>query len=501
MSSQIEIQETLAFIPERQSRKGGEILVPSLAIVWHPDRTRIGEIAPLLYGNAKVGEVSRSTPLFFKPGQAIGTPMADPHISRSPIMIEQKGKRDFQISPPESQMRILVNGNSLDAPVLVSLDALGQEIIITISDQIIMALFLGPLERQSKAAEHGIIGVSAQLDVIWRMIKSAAVTNLPVLIRGETGTGKELVAQALHALSSRASQSMVSVNMAAIAKDLAAAELFGVSKGAFTGASADKPGLFEQARGSTLFLDEIGNTPDVVQPMLLRTLETGELRRVGDSRTRQTDARVVAATDQDLESATFNVPLLKRLEAFVITVPPLRERRADIGPLILHFLKTAGAGLAVTDEDLPRDWVLRLVMHDWPGNVRELNNVVRQIAIGHVPDILKQPVAISPSPARPGPKQTYRRQDEISESEMLEALDQNGWRIKDTAHTLNVSRTALYDLMSRSNKVRQIDELSEQEIMIAIKEDPDDLDRWASHLRVGRDALKRRIKDMMRQNK
>jgi DNA-binding NtrC family response regulator len=217
---------------------------------------------------------------------------------------------------------------------------------------------------------------------VYKQIALACGSDAPVLVTGETGTGKELVARAIHRHGPRASRPFVPVNCGALPEGLLESELFGHMRGAFTGAVADKHGLFEEARGGTLFLDEIGEMSPALQVRLLRALESGEIRRVGSPRATTVDARVVAATHRDLERGAregrFREDLFYRLHVFVIKVPPLRERREDVPLLAAHFLaRSAGRGrgaAALTPEALSA-----LAAHDWPGNVRELENTLERL--------------------------------------------------------------------------------------------------------------------------
>ena len=188
-----------------------------------------------------------------------------------------------------------------------------------------------------------MVGESAALRQVRAHVERIADLPVPVLVRGETGTGKELVARAVHLRSPRRDGPFVSVNLGAIPRDLAAAELFGAVRGAYTGAAQDRPGFFRAARGGTLFLDEVGEAPPEVQAMLLRVLESGEMYPVGGQAPVATDVRLIAATDADLEErirdGRFKAPLLHRLAGYEIRLPPLRERREDIGPLFVHFAR------------------------------------------------------------------------------------------------------------------------------------------------------------------
>ncbi len=228
-----------------------------------------------------------------------------------------------------------------------------------------------------------MVGGSAVMQELARMIRLVAPRNSTVLIEGETGTGKELVAQALHRLSPRSAKPMVVLNCAAIPETLLEAELFGHTRGAFTGATHSRTGRIEAAHGSTLFLDEIGEMSMVMQAKMLRFLENGELQRVGDNDMTRVDVRIIAATHQYLErradEGTFRLDLYHRLTIFPIEVPPLRHRTEDILPLCEHFLALMGS--TRPGKQISAAALNRLLVHDWPGNVRELAHVLERACI------------------------------------------------------------------------------------------------------------------------
>ena len=224
----------------------------------------------------------------------------------------------------------------------------------------------------------------------------AGATELSVVITGETGTGKELVARTIHSLSSRSGKPFLAVNCGALRADLALSQLFGHRKGAFTGAHTDGVGLFEAAHGGTLFLDEVGELPLDVQVTLLRFLESGEYMRLGETHMRRADVRMIAATNRELRGADerlFRRDLLFRLNEVEIAVPALRERRDDIVPLARHFLAFYG-GLG--GPRLSSDAESVLLSHAWPGNVRELENVMKRLAALHAGDALVTPGSLMP---------------------------------------------------------------------------------------------------------
>lgn len=492
------MDETLAVTADHGAGGAEELLLPTLGIIWHPDLGRVGTVAPFLFGRQKAADLSRLRPLFRTLGGHGEAPLGDARVSRSPIRVERTGERLFRVSPPDSRMRVTVNGMPVTAPMEVSLDTLGDDIIITLSDSIVLSLFLCPAEPAPRPAENRMLGISRQIQAAWRAIAKTATTDLPVLIRGETGTGKELAAEALHLLSERAERNLVSVNMATLSDELAAADLFGATKGAFTGAVKDRVGLFESAADSSIFLDEIGDTPKAIQAMLLRVLENGEFRRVGETKSRYSTARVIAATDRPLGVDDFSQPLLRRLESMVIQLPPLKNRRVDIGVLAKHFIESGGY---LTELNAFAAQIGRMALYDWPGNVRELRNAVQQIALGEAPDLT--PSSDSAAQERPReaapvkkPRKAYRSAASITEDEMLAALDACAWQIKETATALNISRTALYGLMDKSDNVRRIEDITDDTIRRLMDASPGDFDTWVRALCVPRGALEKRIKAM-----
>jgi two-component system nitrogen regulation response regulator GlnG len=262
----------------------------------------------------------------------------------------------------------------------------------------------------SSTAEPELIGSSVAMRELFRSIGRAAASGLNVLITGQTGTGKELVARALHRESTRADKVFIALNTAAIPSELLESELFGHEAGAFTGAVRRHAGRFEQADGGTLFLDEIGDMPLALQTRLLRVLAAGEFFRVGGRDVMHADVRVIAATHQDLEAKVergeFRADLLHRLDVLRLRLPPLRERREDVPRLAEHFLARASVEAGVTSKRFSQAAFNALRDYDWPGNVRQLENVCRRIAVlasGRQIGVADLPEAIrgSAAPARP----------------------------------------------------------------------------------------------------
>ncbi|HZA13677.1 MAG TPA: sigma-54 dependent transcriptional regulator [Myxococcaceae bacterium] len=311
------------------------------------------------------------------------------------------------------------------------------------------------LRRQVK--HPSLVGRSPAILEVYKQVARAAATNVPVLISGETGTGKEQVARALHQRSLRASGPFIPVDCGAISESLMESELFGHAKGAFSGASFARTGLFEEANGGTLLLDEIGDVGPKIQAQLLRALQEGEIRRVGESFAVKIDVRVVAATNKDLkELATqgkFREDLLYRLDVVHLNLPPLRDRKEDIPLLVEHFAeKHARGGVRPV---VAREALQRLVEYDWPGNVRQLENVVaRALALNITgvigPQDFPQPIGEAPKKLSglAGDLPTLAELSRRYAAHVLQHVDGNK---SEAARLLNVDRKTLYKLLSASD--------------------------------------------------
>ena len=259
---------------------------------------------------------------------------------------------------------------------------------------------VGSDERGPAESRFGqIIGNSPALEFVLRDVERVAPTDSTVLVIGETGTGKELIARAVHHLSARCGRPFIKLNCAAIPFDLLESELFGHEKGAFTGAFAQKIGRFEMANTGTLFLDEIGDMPLALQPKLLRVLQEQEFERLGSGRTHRINVRLVAATHRDLAEMVarkeFRSDLYYRLNVFPVALPPLRDRRQDIPQLVSHFVEICAQRMGKQIDQIPQDMLAAFASYSWPGNVRELQNLVERAVIRSNNGVLVNPLVIS----------------------------------------------------------------------------------------------------------
>jgi DNA-binding NtrC family response regulator len=314
------------------------------------------------------------------------------------------------------------------------------------------------VQRQNSFA--GILGHSDKMRELFGLIRSVADTDVTVLIHGETGTGKELIARAIHYNGTRKDRRFIAVNCGALSLNLLESELFGHEKGAFTGAIAQKKGFFEVANGGTLFLDEIGEIPTSTQVKLLRVLQEGEFQRVGGTDTIKVDVRIIAATNQNLEEriakGEFRQDLYYRLKVFPLTVPSLRERIEDIPLLVSHFIEKCSQVTKRPVKEITPEAMGLLMAHDWPGNIRELENVIQRMMVVSKGELLdlqdlspEMRAAESPGKAQAkGLKGISRGSAELVEKHtIVDALAKTGWNVTHAAKALGISRATLQTKM------------------------------------------------------
>ncbi|MEM7585464.1 MAG: sigma 54-interacting transcriptional regulator [Acidobacteriota bacterium] len=515
---------------ERRRGSGLPVSLPALTIIYHPDLRRVGERAVLSELASGLGaELGRQQPRFSPPGKRAAAPLGDRALSRQPFVLRAVAG-GLELDPTGTRTRLRVDGRRVTGSVQLSPRELAHGVVLELARRVVLLLHSHTPSAEEPVA-FDLVGASDGIVRVRGDVERVSDLQVPVLMRGATGTGKELVAAAIHRAGPRRERPFIAVNLGALSPSLAAAELFGAVKGAFTGATRSSEGYFRRADGGTLFLDEVGEAPPELQVMLLRVLETGEIFPVGSSTPRRVDVRLLAATDADLEAMAeaggFKAPLLHRLAGYEIWLPTLAQRRDDFGRLFFHFLRQELQELGESDRLeapdatswLPADLVARLARHDWPGNVRQLRNAVRQLVIGgrgratltlderlerqlasaetspsHPPEPF---AAAAPTPtSAPAPPPARRKPSEVSTDELVATLRAQRWDISAAAEALAISRASLYVLIERTAEVRTAGDLEAAEIRRAHATVRGDLDAMVDLLEVSKPALRRRVKEL-----
>jgi two-component system nitrogen regulation response regulator GlnG len=483
-------------------------------IMSHPLLERVGHyyFYPLQTQNSYF-DINRTTPVF----SPNAMPLADPYINRSGLRIRYQSDDHFTLSKQNPNLELIVDKQPVYDNIALTRASLTIGVVLQLNQRVCLLLKLCPPVQPISHSRFLMHGLSHSLNQVCQQIAFLSPTNEPVLIRGATGTGKELVAQAIVQNSPRRDKPFISVNLGALSPALAAAELFGSSKGAYTGAQKQRNGFMQAADGGTLFLDEIGEANSEVQAMLLRVLETGELFAVGSTVPTQVDVRIIAATDARLDKMIsqekFKAPLLYRLANFELNLENLSERKQDISLLFVHFahqicqeLNIKPAQNLLEDTWLPSQLMQQLLDYHWPGNIRELRNVVRQIIISaNNSPVLSLPTEFatkltppsaplpesSTQPAHTKPAPLKRKPATISKDELLDALTQCDHEVSKTADLLNTSRASIYQLMKQF-ELPNIANISDQHILQLLDEQQD-IVKVAKHLQVSQSALRRRL--------
>ena len=507
--------------------------VPGLTILGHPQIQRVGERAALLdLSSGREMLLSRTEPEFSPPGESAPRPLAVPYLSRRPWLLRPAADGGVTLLRGDSPMSLAANEEPVGSEASFSATEVDRGVVLLLAGRVVLLLHRFRPVFPDSLPRYGLVGLSDSLLDLCRQVARVADLDVPVLLRGESGTGKELVASALHRASSRRERPFLALNMGALPASLAAAELFGAARGAYTGAEHARRGYFRRAHGGTLFLDEVGEAPQEVQPLLLRALESGEIQPLGSEEPARVDVRVVAATDADLEQAVaagrFRAPLLHRLGGYAIRLPPLRERRDDIGRLFFHFLREE---LAVVGEERrladpgpnaqpwpPAAWIARFAAAPWPGNVRQLRNVARALAIDSrgtgedaaeaqlpsaIEDLLREerlpatPGRMAAPPAPPTPaRAVFRSPQDVSEEELLAALAAHRWQPRAAARQLGISRPSLYFLLDTFPGTRKAMDLSGEEIAAARERCGGNQREMSAMLQVSEAGIRRRMKQL-----
>jgi len=493
--------------------------VPALTILWHPDVSRVG--AMFSFADVERGQsvaLSRNLPVF--PVYAdTPAPLGDPFLSRQPCLQLTRRSDGVEVAPAGADCSIRLDGKPLHAKAVLSVADRSRAFIITLGRRIVLCLHAAAPSQASSMDDLGMLGHSDAMQAVRRDVLSMADLDVPVLIRGETGTGKELVAAAIVKASRRANKPFVAVNLGALPPTLAVAEMLGRERGAFTGATDSRKGYFGEAEGGTLFLDEIGLAVPDIQTALLRILETGQVRTLGSGSAKRVDVRLLAATDVQLEqrvdAGTFLKSLFHRLSAFQIQLPPLRQRRQDIGVLFLHFLREilretgdlSRLEMPITSKRvwLMGDAMTLVALASWPGNVRQLRNCATQLAASnrgtaaaHLDPTLISALDYDASIVHSAAPKTHvhgtsTRSGPISHERLLDALERHDFRTTRAARDLGISRTTLYDHIRRDPELRKASDIDDEDLQRLNQECHGDLDQVSKRLRVSVRALRLRM--------
>jgi DNA-binding NtrC family response regulator len=488
-----------------------------VTIIFHPDTRRIGERWLVPERNSRAQVLGRQQPLFSSPSAVDARPLADPHVSRQALSLAFHAG-GVTIAPLPGACRCRVDGSWISTAQTLDSAALRRGIALQLAHSVVLLLreqLLPP--KPAGAAPEGVddsalCGSSYYMHSLRQQIARVAESGLDVLIRGETGSGKELVARAVHAYSERRSGPLVAVNMAAIPAGVAPAALFGSVRGAFTGAERNNQGYFQQANGGSLFLDEVGDTPDDVQPQLLRALQEREVQPVG-GKLEKVDVRVISATDAALEGphSNFRSALRHRLGSAEVQLAPLRAHPEDIGELLCHFLEQAGTETgrpALLPEPSTDDMRIAqfaelfhlCLRYDWPGNVRELANCARQVALDsdagiQAPALLLQhsAAAVAEECAQVGAQAPV----ELGDDALRALLAQEHYEVTAAARRAGMSRQALYRRLPELG-LRLAAQVPEVELQRALAAAGNDVKAAAMLLRVSVVALRGRIRNRPR---
>jgi len=473
-----------------------------LTIAWHPNIHIIGAQSIL----AATTEVSRQTPSFEMPGRP-SFQLNDRYISRSGFRICAAGA-GIRIERFNSSQTIYVDAIALDDCLEFSADQVEAGIAIMVENRIALVLHYREAVVSESIATYSIAGVSSKAIKLRNQITRSAIGNFNVLVTGETGSGKELVAAGIHHASDRCAEPYIAINAASLPGQLGASELFGAKKGAFTGANSDRQGYFGSAEGGTLFLDEIGDADRDIQVGLLRAIENQEITPIGAAKPSPINVRVIAATDTKLHEAIeekrFSPALYQRLSQLHIKIPPLRERREDIGLLLSRFLQEGFARNGLLAEKIAESqamdsiapFAFALIRYDWPGNVRQLRAVVEKALIDASFDgFFSVPESIALDAPSPVPSKAKIRPRDLSEEQIQEALSNYDYNYVKSAESLGISRAALYKLVQEKNLAPLAKNMDRHTIADALDRHSS-ISQCAEALKVSEKSLAQRIKEL-----
>jgi len=474
-----------------------------LTIAWHPNIHIIG--AQSILTNST--EVSRLKPAFEMPGRP-SFQLNDRYISRSGFRIATKGSC-IVIERYNSTQDIYINEHPLQDQIELDQADIEAGVAIMIESRIALVLHYREAAVSESIATYSIAGVSAKVIKLRNQITRSAIGNFNVLITGETGSGKELVATGIHDASNRSTHPYIAINAATLPGDLGASELFGATKGAFTGAHSDRKGYFGSAEGGTLFLDEIGDADRDIQVGLLRAIENHEITPVGAGKPVPVDVRVIAATDTKLHEAIeekrFSPALYQRLAQLHIEVPSLRERKEDIGLLLSRFLQEGFARNGLLAEKIAESnametiapFAFALIRYSWPGNVRQLRAVAQKALIDasfdgyfSIPESIANEAPAPRAQAKPKVKPST-----LSDEQVRDTLARYEYNYLKSAESLGISRAALYKLVQSKGLATLAKDIDEQTINDALAA-YGSISKSAEALKINEKSLAQRIKEL-----
>lgn len=488
-----------------------------LTLVFHPDTRRIGQRAVVPKCSARAPwVVGRRCPDFGSAQEDDAAPLEDQHISRQALQFDYSGGK-LLIHRPQGASRCRISGNELYEFTSLGQEELRAGVPLLLGHSIVLLLRLVKVGFPATVTQVGddlLRGSSVCMQGIREQLALAAASDLDVLIRGETGTGKELAAAIIHRGSARNEQALVSVNMSAIPRELAPAILFGSVRGAFTGADKAMPGYFEQAEGGSLFLDEIGDTSVEVQPQLLRALQQREVQSVGGP-VRHVDVRVISATDADIEGRDcgFKAALRHRLGACEVLLPPLREHPEDVGEILLLFLAKSvhehGRSALLPNAASPAidiaAWAtlfFSFLCYRWPGNVRELANAAQQVVLAStdtpvLTDSLRSTLSGADENTADTAAPPRRTLQDVDDEQFDKAMASCGFEPLGVARQLGVSRTAVYRRIEASGgRYRLANQIPQDELQQALAEHAGNSSAVATQLGVSLHSLRTRLRQL-----
>lgn len=479
--------------------------VPMLVIATHPDRTRIGERAALMdLHNQDNDYLSRVKPEFAKNGN-VGRALLDEFISRSPIIFQRESGDRIRLKAHSTKTRVTIAGRAVQDEYILQERELDNGVVIGLNHRIVLLLKLLPLHDSAVDDNDVLFGISSDIRAIRQRVEQLAGMTLPVMIRGAAGVGKQQAAYAIHQASKGKSQPFISVNLAAIHDAVAEVELFGSARN-----GTRQPGYFEQANGGTIVLEDIEDASISVHRLLYTILQSQSVVPVGTDEALPINCRIMLTSHQDpagIEENSILSMLIEKLSAYQLFIPPLTERREDIGLLFDYFVREQWRKLysgRVHDVKIPGELMSQLLTFHWPGNVRQLRNVARQVVIDsreqeqlhldpQLLSMLKPGAANGHWEEEPG---VQRKPNSVSRDELLQTLRACRFELQATAKKLGISRASVYQLIQRFEGVRTAQDLSEDEIKESYELNRSDTEKMMWDLQVSQIGLRRRLKSL-----